>query len=297
MYRWSAPAKLNLFLHITSRRDDGYHELQTLFQFLNFGDQLTFDVRTDGKIQRCTDIPGVPADQDLAVKAAQLLQKKTACTLGVDIRIEKKIPMGGGLGGGSSDAATTLVALNHLWRQEQTPQQLMALGLSLGADVPVFIYGNTAWAEGIGDKLTSVDVPEAWYVVISPNVSIVTAELFSVPELTRDAQALRIRDYFGGVSRDRFKNAFEKLVTGRYPEVGAALNWLSNQADRKNSAMLTGTGGCVFACFDQDEARAREVARQVCRDNENAWTGFCARGCRESPLLVGLKEQIKMSLQ
>jgi len=290
LHRWPAPAKLNLFLHITARRDDGYHELQTLFQFLDFGDQLTFDIRLDGKIRRLSDIPGVPAEQDLMVKAAQLLQEKTACRLGVDIRIEKKIPMGGGLGGGSSDAATTLVVLNHLWQLGQSQEQLMALGVSLGADVPIFIYGHTAWAEGVGDKLTSVDVPEAWYVVICPQVSIATAELFSVPELTRDAQPLRIRDYFAGATQGRVKNVFEDVVKKRYPQVGLALNWLSNQSDERNPAMLTGTGSCLFARFDQ-EARAREIVRQVEQNDKNTWLAFCAKGCRESSLLTQLKKQ------
>jgi len=294
-HSWPAPAKLNLFLHITARRDDGYHELQTIFQILDFGDCLTFDIRGDGKIQRQSVIPGVPEDQDLTVRAARLLQEKTDCQLGVDIGIEKKIPMGGGLGGGSSDAATTLVVLNHLWQLGQSQQQLMALGLSLGADVPVFIYGNTAWAEGVGDKLTAVDVPEAWYVVISPHVSIATAELFSVPELTRDAQPIRIRDYFAGVTQGSVENAFEAIVRKRYPLVGSALDWLSNQADKGVSARLTGTGSCVFARFDQ-EARARDVALAAQRNKKNAWLAFCARGCRESPLLTQLKKQANASL-
>lgn len=286
---WPAPAKLNLFLHITGRRDDGYHNLQTLFQFLNFGDSLRFAVRGDGQINRVTQIAGVDAADDITVRAAARLKQHTGCLLGADISIEKRIPMGGGLGGGSSDAATTLVALNQLWELDLPQTELINLGSALGADVPIFVHGQAAWAEGIGEILQSVELPELWYVVIYPGVQVSTAELFTDPELTRDARPIKIRDYFeGGTS-----NVFEPLVRRRYPAVEVALKWLSEQAIKcVHPAMMTGTGSCVFTAYP-DETSARriaEMAEQLTEQHSaNNWQVICAKACNESPLLQKLK--------
>ena len=283
---WSAPAKLNLFLHITGRRTDGFHELQTVFQFLDFGDVLRFVPRADGQLIRVTEVSGVAAADDLIVRAAKLLQRETGCTQGADIHIEKNLPMGGGLGGGSSDAATTLVALNQLWELGLDEDRLAELGLQLGADVPVFVRGRTAWAEGVGEKLTSVTLPEPWFVVLVPDVHVSTAELFSDSELTRDARPIKIRDYLaslvsGGDSKQdkeaEFGNVFEPLVRKKYAEIDAALTDLNQFAP----ARLTGTGGCVFAAF-ADEAQARDAAAQL----EGRWQAIVARGCNRSPLFT-----------
>ncbi|NOX91496.1 MAG: 4-(cytidine 5'-diphospho)-2-C-methyl-D-erythritol kinase [Gammaproteobacteria bacterium] len=288
---WFAPAKLNLFLHITGQRPDGFHELQTVFQFLDFGDVLRFCVRADGQLRRVVDVPGVPEAEDLIIRAARLLQAETGCTQGVDIHIEKTLPMGGGLGGGSSDAATTLVALNDLWRLGLGEDQLAVLGLQLGADVPVFVRGRAAWAEGVGEKLEPVMLPEPWFVVLAPGVQVSTAKLFSDTQLTRDARPIKIRDYLSWVGsggagnmsgalfcRDggsRVGNVFEPLVRARYHEVDVALTDLMRFAP----ARLTGTGGCVFAAFEC-ESQAREVAKQL----ENRWQTIVAAGCNRSPL-------------
>jgi 4-diphosphocytidyl-2-C-methyl-D-erythritol kinase len=277
---WPAPAKLNLFLHIVGRRDDGYHNLQTLFQFLDFGDSLRFSVRGDGQIKRVTQIAGVDEEQDITVRAASLLKQHTGCLLGADISIEKCIPMGGGLGGGSSDAATTLLALNQLWELGLSQAELIQLGGTLGADVPIFVYGQSAWAEGIGEKLQAVELPELWYIVIYPGVRVSTAELFADPELTRDARPIKIRDYFeGGTS-----NVFESIVRRRYPAVDIALKWLSEQEIKSTRpAMMTGTGSCVFAAYP-DEVSARRVADMAEQQSAYDWQIICARACNESPL-------------
>lgn len=288
---WPAPAKLNLFLHITGRRADGYHELQTVFQFLDYGDELRFNLRDDGQVRRVNAVAGVPEADDLVVRAARLLQTETGCTQGVDILLEKRLPMGGGLGGGSSDAATTLVALNQLWQLNLDEDRLAELGLSLGADVPVFIHGRAAWAEGVGERLEPLDLPEPWFVVLAPRVNISTHELFSDPQLTRDVQPIKIRDYLlrvgvGGVCGALFdgddtdsighvRNVFEPLVREKYREVDAALTWLTQFAP----ARLTGTGACVFAAF-ADESQARHVADQV----EGRWQTIVAAACNRSPL-------------
>jgi len=290
---WRAPAKLNLFLHITGQRSDGYHELQTVFQFLNYGDELRFMVRDDGGVNRSNDVPGVPESSDLVVKAARLLQTETGCEQGVDILLDKKMPMGGGLGGGSSDAATTLVALNQLWRLALDESRLCALGLMLGADVPVFVQGRAAWAEGIGEKLEPLVLPEPWFVVIVPDVHVSTSALFTDAQLTRDAEPIKIGDYLGwigsggarsisGASFDGpnlakpvLNNVFEPLVRAKYSEIDAALTWLTPLAP----ARLTGTGACVFAAF-ADEAQAREVAHQA----DGRWQTIVAAGCNRSPL-------------
>lgn len=268
---WPAPAKLNLFLHITGRRDDGYHELQTVFQFLDYGDELRFSPRNDGVIRRVTAVAGVPEAEDLTVRAARLLQAETDCGQGVDIVIDKRLPMGGGLGGGSSDAATTLVALNVLWGLGLSEDRLAQLGLTLGADVPVFVHGRAAWAEGVGERFTPVDLPEPWYVVLVPAAHVSTARLFSDPQLTRDMSPITIRGFFAGEGC----NVFEPLVRSGYPEVDAAMDWLSGHA----LARMTGTGACVFAAFDTESA-----ARRVADAAEGRWRVIVARGCNRSPL-------------
>ena len=271
---WQAPAKINLFLHITGRRADGYHELQTIFQLLDHGDRLAFETHFDSTIERVTDIPGIAAADDLVVKAAKCLQQRLGTQQGARIYLDKHLPMGGGLGGGSSDAATTLVALNQLWSGKLTHAQLIELGIELGADVPVFIAGRTAWAEGIGDRLEPVSLPNRCYLVVNPGVHVSTAELFSASELTRDCRTITIRAFLDG----RTRNVFEPLVKQRYPKVAAALDWLGQFADAK----LTGTGGCVFAAFS-DEAEARNALRRL----PHEYTGFVSWGidrssCRRS---------------
>jgi 4-diphosphocytidyl-2-C-methyl-D-erythritol kinase len=272
---WPAPAKLNLFLHITGRRDDGYHLLQTLFQFLDVGDRLAFEPRDDGMIRRLGEVSGVTAEQDLVVRAARLLQQHTGTTRGADIRIEKRLPMGGGLGGGSSDAATTLRALNLLWQTAVDERQLMRLGLQLGADVPVFVHGHAAWAEGVGEQLVDVVVEEPWYVVVVPPCSVATAEIFSTPELKRDCQPITIDGFLSGLGL----NVCEAVVCSRYPQVAEALEWLSGFG----AARMSGTGACVFvALADQQQAQ------QVYEDLPPSWSGFVARGLNRSPLLACL---------
>lgn len=276
---WPAPAKLNLFLHITGQRSDGYHLLQTLFQFLDYGDQLYFDVRHDGVIHRLTELPGIAEEDDLMVKAAHLLREHGSPELGVDIRIDKRLPMGGGLGGGSSDAATTLVALNHLWKTGLTSEELAQLGLKLGADVPIFIYGHAAWAEGVGEQLEAAELPEPWFLVLIPPVSVPTAAIFQDPELTRDCTPIKIRDFLEGGAT----NVCEPPVRKRYPEVARALDWLSQFGDAK----LTGTGSCIFAAFDE-KAEAERVLEQLPPE----WQGFTGRGRNHSPLLERLQETL-----
>ncbi|HEB92247.1 MAG TPA: 4-(cytidine 5'-diphospho)-2-C-methyl-D-erythritol kinase [Gammaproteobacteria bacterium] len=270
---WPAPAKLNLFLHITGRRMDGYHELQTLFQFIDFADELHFRVDDSGVVRRREVLAGVAEEADLTVRAARLLQAESGCTQGVEIHIDKRLPMGGGLGGGSSDAATTLVALNRLWGLGLSEDRLAALGLRLGADVPVFVHGRAAWAEGVGERLQVVDLPEPWFVILRPDAHVATAELFADPQLTRDLQPIKIRDYLAGDGR----NVFEPLVRAAYPDVDAALTWLNARA----AGRMTGTGACVFAAFER-EAQARDVAAQA----EGRWRAIVVRGCNRSPLLT-----------
>ncbi len=269
---WPAPAKLNLFLHITGRRPDGYHLLQTAFQFLDYGDALWFEPRNDGRVRRLTEVRGVPAETDLTVRAAELLKAETGCGLGVDIRIDKRLPMGGGLGGGSSDAATTLVALDHLWGLGLGEERLAALGLRLGADVPVFVRGRAAWAEGVGEVLQPIALPEPWYLVVVPPVTVSTAETFGDAELTRNCPPLTIRDFLSGAGG----NVCEPVVRRRHPEVAEALDWLSVHGP----ARMTGTGCCVFAPFARREAADRVLA-EVPAD----WDAFVARGVNRSPLL------------
>jgi len=273
---WPAPAKLNLFLHITGRRADGFHELQTLFQFLTCCDWLYFDCRGEGGVQLSGRPAGVPAADDLCVKAARLLQESTGTRKKVNIYNDKQIPVGGGLGGGSSDAATTLVVLNRLWELDLGTDELAALGLKLGADVPVFIRGQAALAEGVGEILTPVTPPETWYLVVNPAVSVSTADIFSDAELTRDTPRTKIPDLLAGAVR----NDCEAVVRRRHPEVAAALDWVKSFAP----ARMTGTGSCVFAVFES-EVDARAVEGQV----PGGWTSFVARGVNRSPLHVAIE--------
>jgi 4-diphosphocytidyl-2-C-methyl-D-erythritol kinase len=273
LMRWPAPAKLNLFLHITGRRADGYHELQTLFQFVDLIDWLTFTPNSSGAITRSRGVAGVAADEDLVVRAARLLQQQCGCSQGVDIAVEKVIPAGAGLGGGSSDAATTLVALNRIWGCGVECQGLAELGLQLGADVPIFIHGSAAWAEGVGEQITPVAPDEPWYLLLSPEVAVSTAEIFHSRELTRNTPKAKIR----GSLPDGGRNDCEPVVVGRYPEVGAALRWLS----RFGEARMTGTGSCLFVAMESREAAAAaqlQLPRQ--------WRGFVVRGMNRSPLLM-----------
>jgi len=276
---WPAPAKLNLMLRITGRRADGYHLLQSVFQFLDHGDEIDLTVRGDGAIVRHSELAGVPAEQDLVVRAARLLQAESGCPLGADIRVHKRLPMGGGLGGGSSDAATVLVGLNRLWGTGLGEDALAALGLRLGADVPVFVRGRAAWAEGVGEQLTPVALPEPWYLVVKPPCEVATGEIFQDPELTRNSPLSTIRDFLAGL----IANDCLPVVAARYPEVAAALAWLGQYGD----ARLTGTGACVFAAFE-DESRAREVLDQLPAGHQ----GFVARGRNRSPLLQRLDEEM-----
>lgn len=269
--RWPAPAKLNLFLHIVGRRADGYHLLQTAFQFIGLCDQLRFEITHDGSVTRTVDIADVPAHRDLTILAAQLLKEATGTSLGSRIECIKNIPLGGGLGGGSSDAATTLVALNHLWGTGQTVDQLAALGLQLGADVPVFVRGHAAWAEGVGEQLTPIDPPEPWYVVVHPPCHVSTAEIFSLPELTRNTPPLKIRDFLMGSG----SNTLESAVRSRYPLVSQALDWLG----QFGLARMTGTGACVFLGLPT-QSQARAITARA----PEGWHVFVAQGLNRSPL-------------
>jgi len=263
-----APAKLNLFLHVTGRRADGYHQLQTLFQLLDWGDRLHFSANSSGLITLDDGGLDIPQQDNLIVRAARLLQQDA---LGAHIRLEKQIPAGGGLGGGSSDAATTLLALNHLWGLDRGRIELQALGAELGADVPVFVGGHTAWAEGIGEILTPVELPQRWFLILVPDCQVSTAEIFSHQELTRNSPAIKMAAFFEGDSR----NDCQQLVRRFYPEVDNALKKLENFGE----ARLTGTGACVFASFGT-AAEARAAQRQMPRE----WTSIVARGINESPI-------------
>lgn len=277
-----APAKLNLWLHIIGRRADGYHELETVFQFLEHGDELSFAVRDDGVIRLHTEIEAVPHDSNLIVRAARKLQEQSGTTLGADIWLSKVLPMGGGIGGGSSDAATTLLALAHLWQLDWDEDRLAALGLSLGADVPVFVRGHAAFAQGVGEQLTPVDPDEPWYVVLVPQVSVSTVEIFSHPQLTRDSLPLKMRPVPEGNSR----NDCQPVVEQSYPEVRNALNSLGKFTE----ARLTGTGSCVFGAFPS-KAEADKVLALLSATQ----TGFVAKGSNVSMLHRKLQSLVKKS--
>ncbi|MBD3814395.1 MAG: 4-(cytidine 5'-diphospho)-2-C-methyl-D-erythritol kinase, partial [Betaproteobacteria bacterium] len=252
-----APAKLNLMLHILGRRADGYHELQTLFQFLEHGDELGFSLRQDGEIRLHTPIEGVAHDSNLIVRAAKRLQEASGTSLGADIWLDKRLPMGGGIGGGSSDAATTLLGLNRLWNLGLDLDRLAQLGLSLGADVPVFVRGHAAFAEGVGERLQPVELPEPWYLVAVPQVSVSTAEIFSDPELTRNTPPITVRSLLAGGGH----NDCQPVVEKRYPQVRNALSLLNKFVP----ARMTGTGACVFGSFP-NKGEADKVCRQLPAD-------------------------------
>ncbi|UTL80537.1 4-(cytidine 5'-diphospho)-2-C-methyl-D-erythritol kinase [Pseudomonas putida] len=277
-----APAKLNLWLHIIGRRPDGYHELETVFQFLDHGDELTFALREDGAIRLHTEIEAVPHDSNLIVRAARRLQEQSGTGLGADIWLTKVLPMGGGIGGGSSDAATTLLALAHLWQLDWDEDRLAALGLTLGADVPVFVRGHAAFAQGVGEQLTPVDPAEPWYVVLVPQVSVSTVEIFSHPQLTRDSLPLKMRPVPEGNSR----NDCQPVVEQSYPEVRNALNSLGKFTE----ARLTGTGSCVFGTFPS-KAEADKVLALLSATQ----TGFVAKGSNVSMLHRKLQSLVKKS--
>ncbi|MDH0619624.1 4-(cytidine 5'-diphospho)-2-C-methyl-D-erythritol kinase [Pseudomonas fulva] len=277
-----APAKLNLWLHIIGRRADGYHELETVFQFLDHGDELSFAVREDGVIRLHSDLDTVPHDSNLIVLAARQLQAQSGTPLGADIWLNKVLPMGGGIGGGSSDAATTLLGLAHLWQLEWDEDRLAALGLGLGADVPVFVRGHAAFAQGVGEQLTPVDPEQPWYVVLVPQVSVSTAEIFSHPQLTRDSLPLKMRPVPKGNSR----NDCQPVVEQNYPEVRNALNSLGKFTE----ARLTGTGSCVFGAFPS-KAEADKVLALLSATQ----TGFVAKGSNISMLHRKLQSLVKKS--
>ena len=268
---WPAPAKLNLFLHVTGRRPDGYHELQTVFQLIDLCDTIAISVRGDGRIERPDGPAGVDPESDLTVRAARALQSATGSRLGATLRVRKRIPMGGGLGGGSSDAASVLLGLNELWGCGLPVDQLARLGLPLGADVPVFVRGSSAWGQGVGEDLQPLQLPESWYVVIHPGVAVGTRDVFQSPELTRTSSIITIRDFFQSGGR----NDCEPVVRARFPEVADALDWLGRFAP----ARLTGTGSCIFAPC----ATAIDAERLAARVPDR-WTSYVARGLNVSPV-------------
>jgi len=271
---WPAPGKLNLFLHVVGQRDDGYHLLQTAFQFIDLADEIRFFRRPDGVIERLGDVPGVAPEADLTVRAARRLASRASAGLpGVAIEVTKRLPMQGGVGGGSSDAATVLVALNELWGLGLDDDELAGLGLELGADVPVFVRGRAAWAEGVGEQLTAVDFPEHVYLLVRPDATVSTADVFKAPELTRDSPAITIRGFLMAGGR----NDCEPVVRKRFPAVAEALDWLGRIAP----ARLTGTGSCVYAAMP-DEAGARAALNQL----PARWSGYVVRGMNRSPLVA-----------
>jgi len=278
LFNCPAPAKLNLFLHVTGRRDDGYHLLQTVFQLLDRNDTLDFNIHDNAQIRRINDIPGIAADSDLVVRAARLLQTAGKTRLGADITVHKRLPVGGGLGGGSSDAATTLLVLNHLWQTGLTRAQLMALGLRLGADVPFFLLGSNAFAEGIGEKLIALKTADRWFVVLEPGISVPTATIFSSPELTRSTKIVRMTDFleaYDFLGSGFGKNDLEAVAARKFPPVAEAIEWLRTFGN----ARMTGSGACVFCSFEH-EYQADEVLKQL----PSRWTGWKARAMQEHPL-------------
>jgi 4-diphosphocytidyl-2-C-methyl-D-erythritol kinase len=269
-----APAKLNLFLHVVGRRPDGYHLLQSVFQLLDVGDTLDFAVRPDGRVQRLSSLAGVAVEDDLVVRAARLLQAATGVKSGVDISVTKRLPMGGGLGGGSSDAATTLIALNHLWDTRLSRAQLMQLGGQLGADVPFFIFGQNAFVEGIGERLTPVVTRDAWFVVVEPGVAVPTPTIFRSPELTRDTKMVTISD-FSRAPTSFGKNDLQAVVTDMFPAVALALDALGKLGE----ARMTGSGSCVFCAFTCEGDADQAVAALG-----GAWRAWKAKGMNRHPM-------------
>ena len=274
---WPSPAKLNLFLHILGRYDNGYHKLQSLFQMLDYGDKLAFDINHTGTIAMSTPLKGVKDEDNLIIRAAKLLAAQTKTKLGALISLEKCLPMGGGIGGGSSNAATTLVALNALWGTRLSVHQLADIGLQLGADVPIFVRGETAFAEGVGEQITPAPQPEQWFLVANPNVHISTGEIFTAQELTRNTPSIDWADY----KFEETRNDCQQLVVNRYPEVAKLLQWLVHYAPSR----MTGTGACVFAPFS-DESLANDVQGKL----PSSWQSFVAKGVNRSPLLEKLEK-------
>jgi len=273
---WPAPAKLNLFLHVTGRRADGYHSLQTAFRLIDLADTLRFKPRADGRVTLARPLAGVPPAQDLCLRAAALLKHATGHHQGgVEIELDKRIPMGGGLGGGSSDAATTLVALNHLWRLGLKRGELQRLALQLGADVPLFVFGENAFAEGVGEELTPLALAQAWYLVLVPPIEVPTAAVFAAPELTRKAKPIKITAFFDGLKRRALRNDLEPVVCKRYPEVARHLAWLKQLGE----ARMSGSGACVYAEFSTESAALAAHAQLP-----PAMRGFVARGLERHPL-------------
>lgn len=289
LHHCPAPAKLNLFLHVTGRRADGYHLLQSVFQLIDRADVLHFDLREDERIVRLNEVPGVPEEQDLIVRALRLLQaeyqrRHGRLPPGIGVEVEKLLPMGGGLGGGSSDAATALMAANHLWRAGLSSQELMDLGLPLGADIPFFLFGQTAFVEGIGEALQPVPGPDCWYVVIEPGVSVPTPAIFSAPDLTRDTKPVTISDFSSGSGDSSNllgfgKNDLQDVAMRLFPPVAEAVEWLSGYGD----ARMTGSGACVFCAFSSEEAADRVLAAVPGR-----WTAWKAKSLANHPLTKSL---------
>ncbi len=273
---WPAPAKLNLFLHIVGRYENGYHQLQSLFQMLDFGDALAFDLLDSPSIIMETPLEGVPDEDNLIIKAAKLLAEHCNVTSGVAISLKKHLPMGGGIGGGSSNAATTLVALNHLWHCNLSVEALAELGLQLGADVPIFIHGVTAFAGGVGEDITPTEQQELWYLVANPGVHISTANVFRAPELPRNTPLMKWSDY----TFEETRNDCQQFVEDRYPEVAKLLQWLLHYAPSR----MTGTGACVFATF-----KSRMEAEKIQALMPKSWSSFVSKGVNISPLQEKLK--------
>lgn len=271
MKQWLSPAKINLFLHITGQRSDGYHELQTAFQFIDYCDLISVEVTQSPEVKLLNPIKGVDDADNLIIRAAKLLQHDANVNAGALISLDKRLPMGGGLGGGSSNAATTLVALNQLWGCGYSKQRLADLGLSLGADVPVFINGHAAWAEGVGEILTPISPEEPWYLIVVPDCHVSTVEIFSDPELTRDCKSMTMSGFLSGEGR----NVCEEVVKRAYPSVADVIEWLSLYA----KPTMTGTGACVFASF-----KSKDEAEKVMGNLPSIWQGFVAKGCNVSPL-------------
>lgn len=270
---WLAPAKLNLMLRVLGRRADGYHRLQTVFQFIDRCDRLFFDCRSDGHIERLHGSAEIPPDDDLVVRAARALAEASGCRTGISIRVDKRLPMGGGLGGGSSDAATTLHALNQIWGTELSVDRLAEIGLRLGADVPVFVRGTAAWGEGVGESLVPVELPKPWYLVLVPNCHVATAAVFGDPGLTRDSAPIKLADFLRGNAA----NDCLRTVLGAYPKVEQAFTWLADRAE----ARLTGTGACLFAALPT-QAKAEQLLAEV----PSEIPAFIARGHNRSPLFA-----------
>lgn len=283
--RWPAPAKLNLFLRITGRRRDGRHNLQTVFQLLDFGDEVEITPRRDDRIVLVDPPPGLDAKNELSVRAAELLRARTSTRRGVSIRLAKRVPPGAGLGGGSSNAATTLVALNRIWKTGLDDDRLASLGLELGADVPVFVHGRSGWAEGVGERLRPLLLPALWYLVVHPRIFVSTARVFGDPGLTRDSPPLKMPRLSAGRPVDvaalfaAAGNDCEPVVRLRHPVVNELVEWLRQRVEREDWARMTGTGSAAFGVF-----RGEEAARRAMRELPESWDGWVARGVAESPL-------------